>query len=360
MIYAGDHNFYYSDSREPAWGRLVAAGPGQANDPADQVGAWHNNSDFASIHSQSPCVNSVGNCGVGSGMDDRFDFQLVSGEFLDGQGLNYIGNSYHSFGNNGTTFNTDINSASNTVPLNGVTSFTKQEVLDALHTVTDHLPVVADYQVPAVMEASAAMIPTSIDLGSAFNLSVSVSNAADVVAVNGADVLHYSLTTSGDVSGSFLHQSDSALGGSNMHSVTLSTSTIGMKSGMIMLTSTSQAVQNGTINIPISFLVVLPGDYNGDGEVDAADFLVWRKNSGLVGGATYDEGDGNRDGNVTVLDYDIWRSHFGQTASGAGAAVAANSAGATVPEPCSLYLVSIGICLAGLRRARLKAWTRQS
>ena len=34
-------------------------------------------------------------------MDDRFDFQLVSGEFLDGQGLNYIGNSYHSFGNNG-------------------------------------------------------------------------------------------------------------------------------------------------------------------------------------------------------------------------------------------------------------------
>ena len=80
------------------------------------------------------------------------------------------------------------------MPLNGVTSFTKQEVLDALHTVTDHLPVVADYQVPAVMEASAAMIPTSIDLGSAFNLSVSVSNAADVVAVNGADVLHYSLT----------------------------------------------------------------------------------------------------------------------------------------------------------------------
>ena len=133
-----------------------------------------------------------------------------------------------------------------------------------------------------------------------------------------------------------------------------------MKSGMIMLTSTSQAVQNGTINIPISFLVVLPGDYNGDGEVDAADFLVRRKNSGLVGGATYDEGDGNRDGNVTVLDYDIWRSHFGQTASGEVPQLRQILAGATVPEPCSLYLVSIGICLAGLRRARLKAWTRQS
>ena len=53
-------------------------------------------------------MNATGNCGVGSGLDDRFDFQLVTGEFLDGAGLNYINNSYHSFGNNGSTYNTDI------------------------------------------------------------------------------------------------------------------------------------------------------------------------------------------------------------------------------------------------------------
>jgi hypothetical protein len=290
-------------------------------------------------------------------MDDRFDFQLVTGEFLDGAGLSYIANSYHSFGNNGTTYNTDINSASNTVPLTGVTSYTKAQVLSALHTVTDHLPVVADYQVPAIMQASAGTIPSSIDLGSIFNLNATVSNSANVVTANGADVLHYSLTTSGSVTGSFLNQNDAALGGSNSHSIGFNTSSIGSKSGTITVTSTNQGIPVGTINIPVSFLVVLPGDYNGDGIVDASDYDVWRKNSGLTGGATYANGDGNRDGNVTLADYTIWQSHFGQTASGTGASSGLATA---VPEPSSLALVIIGICLLARRPTRLKAWTRQS
>ena len=95
-----------------------------------------------------------------------------------------------------------------------------------------------------------------------------------------------------------------------------------MKSATVTVTSTSQGVQNGTINIPLSFLVVLPGDYNSDGVVDAGDYVVWRKNSGLTGGATYAKGDGDRDGNVTTADYAIWRSHFGQTASGPARALA--------------------------------------
>jgi hypothetical protein len=290
-------------------------------------------------------------------MDDRFDFQLVTGEFLDGAGLSYIANSYHSFGNNGTTYNTDINSANNTVPLNGVTSYTKAQVLSALHTVTDHLPVVADYQVPAIMQASAGTIPTSVDLGSSFNLNVTVNNSASVVAANGADVLYYSLTTSGAVTGSFLNYKDAALGGSNLHSVGFDTSSIGSKSGIITVTSANQGIPVGTINIPMSFLVVLPGDYNGDGSVDAGDYVVWRKNSGLTGGATYATGDGDRDGDVTLADYNIWRSHFGQTASGAGSGAGFATA---VPEPSSFALVLIGICLVGHRPIKLKQWMRQS
>src|SRR3954453_23917857 len=117
-------------------------------------------------------------------MDDRFDFQVVTGEFLDGAGLSYIANSSHSFGNNGTTYNTDINAASNTVPLTGVPSYTRAQVLSALHTVSDHLPVVADYQIPAIMQASAAAIPSSIDLGSAFNVTVTVTNSANAIPAN--------------------------------------------------------------------------------------------------------------------------------------------------------------------------------
>src|SRR4051812_3432019 len=268
-IYAGDLNLYYSDSREPAWARLVQAGAGQGNDPANKVGNWNQNVSFAAIHSQSPCVtgtvNSTNNCFAGGGMDDRFDFQVVTGEFLDGAGLSYIANSYHSFGNNGTTYNLDINSASNTVPLTGVTSYTKAQVLSALHTVSDHLPVVADYQIPAIMQAVAASIPTSIDLGSAFNLNVTVSNSANVITANGADVLHYSVSTSGSASGSFLNQSDAALGGSNVHSIALNTLTIGMQSATVTVTSTNKAIPIARINLYLTFLVVLPGDYNGNG-----------------------------------------------------------------------------------------------
>jgi hypothetical protein len=205
------------------------------------------------------------------------------------------------------------------------------------------------------MQAVAGTIPSSVDVGSTFNLGVTVSNAANVVAANGADELDYSLTTSGSLSGSFLNQIDMALGGGNIHFVGFNTASVGAKSGTITISSPSQGVQNGTINIPVSFLVVLPGDYNSDGVVDAGDYVVWQKNLGLTGGATYANGDGDRDGNVTLADYNIWRSHFGQTASGSGTELAI-----AVPEPTALALAVIGICLVGRRPTRLKAWSRQN
>jgi hypothetical protein len=64
-----------------------------------------------------------------------------------------------------------------------------------------------------------------------------------------------------------------------------------------------------------------PGDFNGNGAVDAADYVVWRKNDGTQAG------------------YDVWRSHFGQTA-GSGAGATAN----TVPEPpIALLMLVVGI-----------------
>jgi len=45
---------------------------------------------------------------------------------------------------------------------------------------------------------------------------------------------------------------------------------------------------------------VIPGDYNDDGSVDAADYVAWRK----------------RDG--TQMEYDDWRTNFGQPSGGSG------------------------------------------
>ncbi len=77
----------------------------------------------------------------------------------------------------------------------------------------------------------------------------------------------------------------------------------------------------------------LLGDFDSNGVVDAADYLVWRKSLGKVG--TGLAADANRDNAVTTADYDIWRAHFGQTAPGTG-----SLAGGEVPEPSTLVLLA--------------------
>jgi hypothetical protein len=74
----------------------------------------------------------------------------------------------------------------------------------------------------------------------------------------------------------------------------------------------------------VSLLVTIPGDFNGDGSVDAADYATWR--DGL--GSTY-----------TQAHYNTWRAHFGRT-SGAGATGSASAFDA-VPEPATLLTLAI-------------------
>ncbi len=84
---------------------------------------------------------------------------------------------------------------------------------------------------------------------------------------------------------------------------------------------------------------IVEGDYNGNGIVDAADYVIWRKNfpnnSGL---ATASMGDGNGDGNITSVDYDYWRARYGNP-PGSGSGADGLGAGAQVPEPSMTALV---------------------
>jgi hypothetical protein len=69
----------------------------------------------------------------------------------------------------------------------------------------------------------------------------------------------------------------------------------------------------------------LPGDYNGDHTVDAADYTVWRNTLGDEVENLFDGADGDGDGMIDPDDYGIWKSHFGESimdggGSGSGAA----------------------------------------
>ena len=84
----------------------------------------------------------------------------------------------------------------------------------------------------------------------------------------------------------------------------------------------------------------LPGDYNNNGTVDAADYSVWRDALGSHV-ANYSGADGNGNGVVDTADYDIWRSHFGMTlpepTAGSGAAAPTSSAVAIlIQEPAAI------------------------
>jgi hypothetical protein len=56
----------------------------------------------------------------------------------------------------------------------------------------------------------------------------------------------------------------------------------------------------------------VPGDYDGDGLVDAADQVRWRRSFGLTV-ARGTSADGNRDGTIDAADYAVWRNAMAAT-----------------------------------------------
>ena len=80
---------------------------------------------------------------------------------------------------------------------------------------------------------------------------------------------------------------------------------------------------------------VLPGDYNRNGRVDAADYVLWRKTLGVTGLTAYSGADGSGNGSVGQEDYGVWRAHFGETlpppVAGSGVSSATASVALVVP-----------------------------
>jgi Pel9A-like, right handed beta helix region len=96
------------------------------------------------------------------------------------------------------------------------------------------------------------------------------------------------------------------------------------------LAATSQLIDGGMdVGLPFfglapdmgAFEFGMPGDFNNDGLVDAADYTVWRDHLGSV---------------FTSAEYETWRMYFGSTSSGGGAL-------AGVPEPEARWMFGFAL-----------------
>jgi endonuclease/exonuclease/phosphatase family metal-dependent hydrolase len=154
-ILMGDLNLYTSD--EQAYQNVINSPSANSKlyDPINTPGDWGSSSSFASVHTQATRTAQLSDGGVNGGMDDRFDFQLVSGYIMNNTaGMQYISNTYKTLGQDGLHYNDALTDppTNNSAPAN---------VITALYEMSDHLPVYADYKIHVVGPNSVAEVNNS-------------------------------------------------------------------------------------------------------------------------------------------------------------------------------------------------------
>jgi hypothetical protein len=90
-------------------------------------------------------------------------------------------------------------------------------------------------------------------------------------------------------------------------------------------------------------MVAIAGDFDGDGDVDGADFVAWQTHFPTAGGAARADGDGDNDGDVDGADFVIWQTNFPTTTPSA----------ITISEPLSLTLFVVCGMALSVRRMLL-------
>ena len=98
-------------------------------------------------------------------------------------------------------------------------------------------------------------------------------------------------------------------------------------------------VTDSAATLEIDFTILdesSPGDFNGDGFVDAADYSVWLQNLGASEDGSILNGNGNG-GVVNLTDFDLWKSNFGSSTG------SDTSTTVSVPETATSLLLLVGL-----------------
>ena len=253
VIVCGDFNFY--SSNESAYSIMLGH---PSIDIIDPLGTsnWAGASG-ASKHTQSPRTISSGGLASG-GLDDRFDFHVTTSNMADGEGLAMISSTIRAVGNDSQHYNDAINDGNNTYYPGDVTR--SNSLADDLHDASDHLPVAAEYMIPAVMEAS--MFNSNfgtIITGGTVNLSVNIANTCEPVYESGGSDLAWYLDGTEAIQG--VSGSGTLSSGANTwHPFEISPEAGGEVSGELLVRSDGDFVQGEPVSIPISGTVLRHSD----------------------------------------------------------------------------------------------------
>lgn len=316
FVVGGDFNI--QTSAQAAYQELVGFqtnNTGRFFDPIATPGAWNNNAAFRFVHTQDPI-------GAG-GMDDRHDQLLLSGDLVDGDGCDYVGDasvpystttwddpnhSYHAWGNDGTTFDTTLAVAGNQMVGPAIA-----QALINIAASAGHLPVFLDLRVPAQVGSDLVVDFGQVPQGAIAEQPVAVWNAGDVTLWTAAGIadLRYSLWASSGFAAPADQFYAAAAAAGNVHVLTMDTTTIGAKLGMVTVASNA-ADEPARVVTLVGEVVAdgsLTGDLNCDGEVSFRDinpFIMaltdpagWQA---AYPGCPPANGDTNGDGSVNFRD----------------------------------------------------------
>lgn len=170
-IFAGDFNLY--SSNEPAYQAILSPdNPVVFLDPIDAPGEWSEASfGQPQLLTQSTRSSQIYGDGAGGGLDDRFDFAMLSTPLFEAtSALQYVEGSYVAYGNSGLCYNQSF------VQCQDGGATVSDAVNWALYHMSDHLPIVFDLSTST---------PLSVDEPQAESGGVGVLLLGDALHIQG-------------------------------------------------------------------------------------------------------------------------------------------------------------------------------
>ncbi|MFO0972761.1 MAG: endonuclease/exonuclease/phosphatase family protein [Phycisphaerae bacterium] len=254
FIVCGDLNLY--TGAEQAYMNLLEStvdNDGRTVDPLNPSGIaqnWSGSFTYRFVHSQSPRTSNPPGQGGGvlGGLDDRFDFMLLSTILNGTTGISYVPSTYRTIGQDGARFNLAVNSP---LPNGDV----PDSIADDLWYASDHLPVMMELQYPSrISLAGSPLAFGTVIVGAVATMPLTVTNTAPLPGET-LTYQYFSIGVANFTTVSGL-QSEPAGGGSNVDTVTMNTSTPGVKDQAVAINTTTNARETPVISIPATGTVL--------------------------------------------------------------------------------------------------------